>query len=823
MKEPLPRKVVSFGTVFDANSPLSAHILLGSIFLVLAATFILLGITPSHDSIGWFGAYHYFYSSIGRGVFPFWNPYSQTGTPFFPNLQAFGLLEPSHFIFILIQKLTGSTTLTTYLFHFLFCYSVFIIGTYNSLRVITKNNKISLLFSFILLLACFPIFMRQMGTLTFFFLIPFITFFLTKLLEEGDVNKKGFYFFVIVSLCAISFLIHIPTGTVFYVLLFFLLAFILKMVDMRKRFQFIASKYGLFWIGASIMILILISSPVATLYYESLNNNELFPSIRVQQLARANLPKMFASDLGSSIFLEGKCLTHSITLGNLVGLVLEPSPYIPKLGFQPSEVVLYISILPLFCLCFVMRHLKEVKDKYAYLFLGIAVFTLLLMCNFKRGIVDPLSLFQRIISSVVPTLDKIETLQNFGTLFLFCLVVTSAIGYIKVLHNGSKTIWVAALSVLAFRYLIFFAINFLGWLQGKLAFPVLFGISIISIIYILSVVSLGSLLGKPIISILKRIRIEQLRTISVILLLMDLVFFNIYHIKVGGVIGREFYATLKRENILETRLEDSFINYREPFLSSENCFPTFFGHEILNVRKFALPGVVKRYFGGCYTPNDHIFSTQYYYDYLVNVRIDNQLATSNVVYPILNFYPIENVIIVKDKYEAIRRINELDIETLGRYIFIEKNKRSFLTPSVFPDSSHLFDPENNLRFSPAELVNFESAKTLKYPGNGDVNFRIEYYDVNNLSVIIETFEDGYFYFGDGYSKHWKAFLDDQEVKIEKTNINFKSVYVPKGKHSLFFIYDPVYFRYSVYASLVGSVFAIALVGLYLSLGRPRRD
>ena len=38
------------------------------------------------------------------------------------------------------------------------------------------------------------------------------------------------------------------------------------------------------------------------------------------------------------------------------------------------------------------------------------------------------------------------------------------------------------------------------------------------------------------------------------------------------------------------------------------------------------------------------------------------------------------------------------------------------------------------------------------------------FNPNRLSVNIEAAENGYFYFGDGYSKHWKVFLNSKEVK-----------------------------------------------------------
>ena len=101
------------------KSQMFAHIVLGVIFILVGSFWILTGYQPSHDVIEVHGLSHYFYSSIARGVIPYWNPYTQTGTPFFPYFQAGGFLTPLQFFCILLQVLTGCTTLTTYVLHYL--------------------------------------------------------------------------------------------------------------------------------------------------------------------------------------------------------------------------------------------------------------------------------------------------------------------------------------------------------------------------------------------------------------------------------------------------------------------------------------------------------------------------------------------------------------------------------------------------------------------------------------------------------------------------------------------------------------------------------
>ena len=272
------RLIKSFSKVSFHNRPIFAHIVIGSIFLVLASFCTLTGFLPTLDTIEVHGAFHYFYSSITRGIIPYWNPHSQTGMPFFNEFQTFGLLLPSQFVFVLFQKITGCTTLTTYILHFFFLYYVFVVGTYYTLQLITTRSIISLTFSMILAFACFPNFMRHDASN--FFLIPFITFFSLLFFKESKVNKKGVYLFLTSFFFVTLLHKHIPMWLLFYLLLFILFAFLCKIADIKATIRFLTNQHGLFWVILSIIVVLLISSPIIVLYYELHHNTEYFPSVR---------------------------------------------------------------------------------------------------------------------------------------------------------------------------------------------------------------------------------------------------------------------------------------------------------------------------------------------------------------------------------------------------------------------------------------------------------------------------------------------------------------------------------------------------------------
>ncbi len=840
----------SIRTILDFNSLFSAHVIIASIFISISGFFILTGYAPIHDAISWHGVFHFFYSSIEKGIFPYWNPYSQVGTPFYVYCQSFGLLEPSNFLFVLIQKITGCTTFTAYILHYMFYFYVFIIGTYYVLRVVTNSNSTSLLFSFVLFLACFPMFMRQNGALNSFFLTPLIIYFILLFFREADNIKKGFYFFIASYLFSLTLNIYIPAGVMFTVLVFVVFAFLFRLAKIRACVSFMKTRQGLFLSLMSVLVVLLISLPLLALYY-SFNNaetNEMFPSVRIFQKNGNSLVELYVSDLKENLFSEKftNNIKTSNNLWNIIGLAYEP--LIHFMGERlPSEIFLYISMLPLLC---IIAALKKGKG-YAYVFLAIAFLTLLLMTNFKKEVLSQPVLHQWMITEVIPFLKTVEVLQNFGPLFLLCILVIGAVGFSAITNSiNGRFIWSAAAvfvfiknSILGVAIYLFvkYKINFLdpSLLHKKLNIPheriaLVLGLLLV----IVTPVVIGVFLIKR---LFPKVSGDKLRTISVIFLLADLLIFYGFHsthfkipdlISYEKVLENKYYEALKHEDLLKTRHENIFVNYRKPFsvptVDSQNpyFFSTFWGHEVYGVKKIAFPNALKVLLSDKTAPRwdyfprwDHFYMTKYYYDYIVNILPSTQLLTSSVKAPILNFFPDKNAIFVDNKYEVVKKIDQMSLKKLGKYIFIEKDKDKKLTS---PDVSDFFDSRKYLKYSKKELSDFNRVLNFAPTESSAVNYEIKDYNVNKLSLVIDAPGDGYFYFGDGYSKDWKAYVDHMQSEIYKTNINFKSVYVTKGRHKIDFIFDPVLFRYSLYAYFAGNLLALSIIALYFVYTVRRR-
>ena len=82
-------------------------------------------------------------------------------------------------------------------------------------------------------------------------------------------------------------------------------------------------------------------------------------------------------------------------------------------------------------------------------------------------------------------------------------------------------------------------------------------------------------------------------------------------------------------------------------------------------------------------------------------------------------------------------------------------------------------------------------------------------DVNNKSL-----PGGWLVYADAFHPGWKAFIDGQQVKIEKAYLAFKAVYVPFGHHVVKFVfYDPLGTPASILMSAWGCLGAMGLLWL----------
>jgi len=78
-------------------------------------------------------------------------------------------------------------------------------------------------------------------------------------------------------------------------------------------------------------------------------------------------------------------------------------------------------------------------------------------------------------------------------------------------------------------------------------------------------------------------------------------------------------------------------------------------------------------------------------------------------------------------------------------------------------------------------------------------------------VQVETINPGFLFLANSYYPGWKAFIDGKETKIYRADFAFQAIFMPRGKHTACFIYDPQSFKIGAAISLLSLFFTGGLL------------
>lgn len=103
----------------------------------------------------------------------------------------------------------------------------------------------------------------------------------------------------------------------------------------------------------------------------------------------------------------------------------------------------------------------------------------------------------------------------------------------------------------------------------------------------------------------------------------------------------------------------------------------------------------------------------------------------------------------------------------------------------------------------------------------DASVDIVRYENNKITLETASEDDSFLIFSDTYYPGWRAYIDNTETKIYRTNGIVKGIYIPEGEHTILFEYTPNHFWMVAIVSL--SSFILIITGvIVLQLKRKRR-
>lgn len=168
----------------------------------------------------------------------------------------------------------------------------------------------------------------------------------------------------------------------------------------------------------------------------------------------------------------------------------------------------------------------------------------------------------------------------------------------------------------------------------------------------------------------------------------------------------------------------------------------------------------------------------------------------------------------KERYELVFQYGKSQIY---------ENKEVLPRAFIVHDFQVLTDEEilktlMNKNFNPRQILLLEEKpenSSAKKAGEDRVIIEEGTYFQNQVSLKANLVSDGFLFLSDNYYPGWQASVDGQPTKIYRANYTFRAVFVPKGEHTVKFLFQPQLFKICLGISLVAFLILVILVGFLI--------
>jgi hypothetical protein len=137
---------------------------------------------------------------------------------------------------------------------------------------------------------------------------------------------------------------------------------------------------------------------------------------------------------------------------------------------------------------------------------------------------------------------------------------------------------------------------------------------------------------------------------------------------------------------------------------------------------------------------------------------------------------------------------------------VYRNKGSLPRAFFLSDYKVISDGQEALEYlrsedNPMDVVVLDKEPVMFRNGSDEqynnASVEIKDYSPNKVILNITASSNGILVLSDTFYPGWKAFVDLEETEIMKANTVMRAVIIPKGKHIVKFVYDPVPFNYGL--------------------------
>ncbi len=376
----------------------------------------------AHDTLYWYPLYQFFAENIIQGRFPYWNPYTHGGEPFFPAIHAgTRLLDPTTFIVILLGKMFKVNLLILFAWDLVVKCILSAIGTYILLRRWAEHRISQLSLIPILLFSSFTfISFRQNGLLFNFMWTPFIVYFLFEIIffkKNSWSNWLGMVLFIGISAQSYHF-----TGVCIFLLF---LGVGLILFNRELLIDTYQTKKFFFKVGASLIVIMLLWLPVFAAYLEK---DKLFSPARFSRSPlyefSLNDPearkKFHESARKFNYQLSYQEIEDSGSTSSVANFIqfINPYGYYWWIEYGASEASIYVGMLVfLIGLIGIIGGRHPLKKTWLLVLICSALF-----------ILGPNGVLHRLLYYIYPPVQLARHTHNFTTYFILSFLFFYIIG-----------------------------------------------------------------------------------------------------------------------------------------------------------------------------------------------------------------------------------------------------------------------------------------------------------------------------------------------------------------------------------------------------------
>lgn len=707
--------------------------------------------------------------SLSDGIFPFWNPYSFSGMPFFADPQI-AILYPFNYIFrffvsdsYLSPLVVQNFIVLHYLLLSLFCY---FLG-----KELKFSKFVSLIFSLLFTYSSYMIIhMIHMNLIETVVWLPLLMLLVLKFINEG----KYFYIICAGLIMSVSVLAGYPQ-CFFYNYIFLSVVFLYYFYKTIRRKDFKSGRTIAFGVIIFFVISICISSvQLLPTYVLSENSSRAETgyefakqgSVHPLDLVTLFAPKVFGTFNWNESASEVSYWSVKNAGGHQEG------------SFMYTISTLYLTLLPVLILIPVIGYSFRKKDFPVIFYSVISIVVLLFSLGGNFFV-------HQIFYYLIPGFNKFRNPGHIIYLFSFCILLISAYGLNEIVKQPgtiknyfSKKYFIIAASAAVLIFLMnvsgFFKSTSGPSANAEISDWISRQINIFVFLFLIYTALLYSFFNN-------KISPKAFQIILLIIVCADIYLFA-FNQNNGSKDPKVMYK--QNSNLIDKLKDDQKDEqFRVSMRQGSNMlFQRYQGAvdkiqlvEGINVLNLNRVGPVN---------NDS--------------NTNQTLDLLNVKYRIKTDDKSKSMTLVQNDGYVPRAKMFYDIKVISD----ENELKNYMKGNQFDFNKTLV----------LEKVP-EAISLPRIDSSSEINSKadITEYGMNNIKLDVSTDENGFLFLSEIYYPDWKAFVDGKETEIFRADYSLRAVYLEKGNHKVEFVYDSKEFNLGSKVSIASVVTSLVLL------------